>query len=732
MRKYRVAAAGGFVALGCVGFIASAPALAADDLAPDDGILVTGEVEKEVSSPKATAPIVNTPRTISVISEETLQQSASFSLEDALRTVPGITLGAGEGGTSSGDSPLIRGVNSTGDIFIDGARDVGSQQRESFAVQSIEVSKGPNGPMAGRGGAGGTINLVSKVAQPGSFASAQVTGGTSDLIRVTGDVNHEVTDEVALRVVGMYHDSTVAGRDRVADDRWGISPSVTFGLTGPLSATLNYYHLQTSGIPDYGIPLTSRRQLNPDPTTPDIREPADVDPDNFYGLLARDFQRTNVDAVSGQFKAELTDGVVLTNTTRYNWTHNDYIVTNPDDSAGNVARGLVWRNIKSRNSKTESIVSNTNLGAEFATGSVTHSVAAGFEYSDTDAVNTPYVVATGNRACLPADIAAYNCTDLLNPDPTDPWTGSITANPNVSTAKATDYSVYLFDTVTIIPELLISGGIRWTDYTAESTGVSSNVPFTAGNSGNFWSYQGGVIYKPVPNTSVYVSYGNSKSPPGAGVGEAEDGLNANNQLYQPQGTEIWEAGAKAELFDAGLLLAGAVFKIDRSNIQQTDPTGAIVDVFGSAKTKGFEISATGKVGPVTMLVGYTYLDSELGPDAAGADNDPATITNEGNTLPQTPKHNLAATVDWQITPQFSLGGGAYAASKRYADAPNLVSAEGYVRFDAHAQYEINEHFGVRVNLNNVFDERYIVKLRNPHFAVPADGRQALVTLTARY
>ncbi len=392
----RTAAAHQFVALSCVGFIASAPASA--DEAPGEfasSILVTGERDRGTSSAKDTAPIVDTPRTVSVITQETLEKTGTFSLEDALRTVPGITLGAGEGGTASADMPLIRGVDATGDVFVDGARDVGSQSRESFALESIEVFKGPSGTFGGRGTAGGAINLVSKVARMDTFASAQVTAGTSDMIRVTGDVNRQVSPDVALRVVGMYQDSMVPGRDHVSDDRWGVSPSIAFGIGGPLTATLAYYHLQTSGIPDYGIPLTSRRQLSPDLATPDIRRPADVDRDNFYGLLARDFQKTNVDAVTGQFEIRLADDVTLSNTTRYSWTVNDYIVTNPDDSAGNVANGLVWRNIKSRNSHSEGVVSNTNLAADLVTGPVGHSIAGGFEYSDTDARNLPYDVDTG-------------------------------------------------------------------------------------------------------------------------------------------------------------------------------------------------------------------------------------------------------------------------------------------------------------------------------------------------
>lgn len=719
MTHQPTAVTGGFIALSCIGFIASAPIVAEEA----DQIVVNGQVQRESSSPKDTAPLVDTPRTISVISEETIQNTASFSIEDALRTVPGITLGAGEGGVSSGDVPLIRGVNATGDVFVDGVRDSGSQQRESFAIEAIKVSKGPNGPMAGRGGAGGTINLVTKLARAGSLSNAQVTAGTADLIRLTGDVNRQLGNEVAVRIAGMVHDSKVPGRDRVFDDRWGVAPSLTFGLNGPLSATVGYYHLETDGMPDYGIPLTSRRQLNPDPASPDIRRPADVDRDNFYGLVARDFQRGRVDAVTGRVSAELAPGVELSNTTRYSWTRNEYIVTNPDDSAGNVARGLVWRNIKSRNARTEGIASNFNLSADFATGSITHSLAAGVEFTDTEQSNVPYVVATGDRACTPADVAAFNCTDLFAPNPDDPWSGSITRSSTPGSAAVRDTSVYLFDTVTLFPELLLSGGLRWTDYAARASGVTRGVAFNSASEGSFWSYQFGAIYKPTTTTSLYLSYGNSKSPPGASVGEGEDALNLATELQRPQATESWEAGAKAEVLGGNLLLAGALFQIDRSNIQQTDPSGAVTEVFAAARTRGFELSASGRAGPVTMLVGYTYLDARLPQDA------PA---DAGNVLPQTPKHNLAATVTWQATPELSIGGGAYGASRRYADAANLISAGGYLRFDAHAQYQFSDHLSVRLNLNNVTDERYVVKLRNPHFAVPADGRQALVTLIARY
>lgn len=730
MRKYHNACRGaaGFVALGCVGFIASAPALAEDAADANDRIVVTGVVEQETSSAKDTAPIINTPRTVNVISQEVLANTGSFSLEDALRTVPGITLGAGEGGVASADIPLIRGVDATGDVFVDGVRDVGSQTRDSFALESIEVAKGPSSAFGGRGAAAGAINLVSRLARQGDFGSAQLTLGTANTLRFTGDVNQELADGVAVRLAALYHDSETPGRDGVYDDRWGVAPSITFGAGKRFSATFDYYHLSGDAMPDYGLPLTSRGQL-----PGGVRVAADADPDNFYGLLNRDFQKTDVDAVSAHLEGELADGIVLSNTTRYSWTHNDYIVTNPDDSAGNAQNGFVWRNIKSRNSRSEGIVSNTNLAAAFKTGGIGHSVALGFEFNDTDSHNLAYAVGTGDRTCPPADLANFNCTTLANPNPGDPWSGPVAPGTSPSDASGKEYSVYLFDTVTLMPSMLLNGGIRWTDFKASASGCGRNGCFDEASEKKFWSYQGGAIFKPTSGTSIYVSYANSKTPRGTTIGEGAENLGADDRFYEPLTTENWEAGAKAELFGGSLLLAGSAFRVDRGNILPTDPTvdTAIVQ---AARLQGFEISASGRAGPVSLLVGYTFVDSEIRDDAVLHDADPANdgASAVGNALPQTPRHNIAVTADWQVTPRFSIGGGAYGASKRYADPANLVSAEGYVRFDARAQYRFDDTFAVRLNVNNVTDKRYIAKLRNPHFAVPADGRQALLSFVATY
>lgn len=724
-----------YLALGCVGFIASAPALAEESAVeasaqPGTDIIVSGERADELELQESTAPILDTARIVNVLTEETLEQTASYSFEDALQNVPGITLGAGEGGTSAADIPLIRGVDATADIFVDGARDIGSQTRETFAVERIEVYKGPSGALGGRGAASGGINIVSKTAREGNFVSATGSIGTSDLYRVTADVNRQLGDKFAVRLVGLFHDSNTPGRDAVFNDKWGISPSIAFGVGTDTVASLTHYHFESDGLPDYGIPLTSRDQL------PDGRRvPADVDSDNFYGLLARDFQKTRVDTTTFKFDHDLGNGWSASALMRYSDSDMDYIVTNPDDSAGNVADGTVWRAIKSRNSNTETMAANANISGQFATGGIEHSLSIGAEYSWADTYNLNYSVDTGDRNCPASEIAAFNCTDLQNPDPNDPWNGSITRATTPTLANAEDISVYLFDSITLIPQLILSGGVRYTDYRATGSGAGRGGSYSGATETDFVSWQAGAVYKPVPSVSIYASYANAKNPPGTDVGLGSDNVSITNDAYEPQETENYEIGAKAELFGGAMQISAAAFQVDRGNILPIDSFDtADAEIIAAGRIRGFELGVTGRAGPVSLFGGYTYIDSKVRQDEASENDDPTddATSTVGNTLPNTPEHNLTLTANVEVSERFSFGGGVYHQSGRFADADNLISADGYVRGDLFAAFAFNDYVGLRLNVKNVTDERYIQKLRRPHFAVPATGRQAIVSIAFRY
>ena len=257
-----------FLALGCIGFIASAPAMAQDSgqaaggekrlggmTVTDTAIEEEGYKAERIESPKAVAPLLDTPRSIVVVDKQVIRDTGSATLIDALRTVPGITFGAAEGGNPIGDRPFIRGFDSQGSTYLDGVRDIGAQTREIFAVEQIQVVRGSDSTLGGRGSAGGSLNIISKLPERETFIAGSGSYGTADYKRVTGDANIRVNDMIAVRLNAMWHDQDVAGRDQIFQKRWGIAPSVTIGIESDTKLTLSYYHLDTDELPDSGIPF---------------------------------------------------------------------------------------------------------------------------------------------------------------------------------------------------------------------------------------------------------------------------------------------------------------------------------------------------------------------------------------------------------------------------------------------------------------------------------------------
>lgn len=310
---------------------------AAQDTATLPEVKVSSEREtadsytvKRASSEKFTAPLLDTPKSVTVLTEALIRDQGATTFEQALRTVPGVTFGAGEGGTPMNDRPFIRGYDSSSSTFVDGLRDLGSQSREIFNIETIEVLKGPSGAFDGRGSGGGSINIVSKTPKAENFVRGSVGLGTDQYKRGSLDVNYLLTDDVAVRINAMAHDADVPGRDAVDTKRWGFAPSIIFGLNTPTSLTLSYYKLKTDDMPDYGLPLTAASQ------GPIRRPVSGVSKDNFYGIKDRDFRETEIDAGTAVIKHAFSETASFRNVTRYAVSKNDYVVTNPDDSQGNV------------------------------------------------------------------------------------------------------------------------------------------------------------------------------------------------------------------------------------------------------------------------------------------------------------------------------------------------------------------------------------------------------------
>lgn len=464
--------------------LSASSAYAADPAASSaitlDATSVNGKAEQastdykvdKASSQKYTAPLVDTPRSITVIPQQVIKDTNALSLQDALRTVPGITFGAGEGGNPQGDRPFIRGFDAQGDTYLDGVRDTGAQTREIFAIESVEVAKGPNSAIGGRGAAGGSINLVSKRAHLGNSLDGAWTWGSDQTQRYTFDGNYQFSDSVAGRLNLMTHESNVAGRDKVNYDRWGIAPSLAFGLGTPTRVNLDYYHLESDDLPDSGIPYTIPTGGSAARTSAHPSKPYDGgDSDNFYGLTGRDFRKSRVDIATFAIEHDLTDSLTIKNTLRHGNSMQDYILTQPDDSKGNVNNGSVWRRANTRVGNTATTTNQTDLFGEFYLGGMKNSFSTGIELSREESKRSSYTVDTdtvpggaANTNCTPGMIGAnsgYNCTSLSNPNPDDPWNGSIARNYAGTDTKSNTRAIYVFDTLELTPEWLLNMGLRY-------------------------------------------------------------------------------------------------------------------------------------------------------------------------------------------------------------------------------------------------------------------------------
>ncbi|SPO59481.1 TonB-dependent receptor [Pseudomonas inefficax] len=748
--------------------LSASSAYAADPAASSaitlDATSVNGKAEQastdykvdKASSQKYTAPLVDTPRSITVIPQQVIKDTNALSLQDALRTVPGITFGAGEGGNPQGDRPFIRGFDAQGDTYLDGVRDTGAQTREIFAIESVEVAKGPNSAIGGRGAAGGSINLVSKRAHLGNSLDGAWTWGSDQTQRYTFDGNYQFSDSVAGRLNLMTHESNVAGRDKVNYDRWGIAPSLAFGLGTPTRVNLDYYHLESDDLPDSGIPYTIPTGGSAARTSAHPSKPYDGgDSDNFYGLTGRDFRKSRVDIATFAIEHDLTDSLTIKNTLRHGNSMQDYILTQPDDSKGNVNNGSVWRRANTRVGNTATTTNQTDLFGEFYLGGMKNSFSTGIELSREESKRSSYTVDTdtvpggaANTNCTPGMIGAnsgYNCTSLSNPNPDDPWNGSIARNYAGTDTKSNTRAIYVFDTLELTPEWLLNMGLRYdhfdTQYrTYDATGAtvvnSKGVVSKGKDTSEFVTGQLGLVWKPTENGSIYVSYATSATPPGAMLGEGTEGNplgnttdRAGNLLssdLEPEETTNYEIGTKWDLLEQRLSLAAALFRTEKENARVQVDTTTYENV-GETRVQGIELSASGKITDKwQVFAGYTYME------ARQIDGGAVNKANDGNQLPNTPNNSASLWTTYSITPKLTVGGGAFYVDDVYGSVANTTMVDSYVRYDAMAAYKLTKNVDLQLNVQNLTNEVYYDKAFSTHFANQAAGRTALLTTSVHF
>ncbi|MBI1356935.1 MAG: TonB-dependent siderophore receptor [Acidobacteria bacterium] len=661
-----------------------------------------------MSSPKYTEPLKDTPQTVMLISERTIQNQGATTLRDVLRNVPGLTVNAGEGGQAAGDNLTLRGFSASNDIFIDGSRDLGPQSRDPFNVEQVEVVKGPQSAMTGRGSSGGTINLSSKSPRLDPFVNLGTNFGTDGTKRGTADLDTPLSflgERAALRMNVMGHQSGVAGRDVVKYERWGVAPTLAFGLGTPTNLTLGYSKLEQDNISDYGIPWVP----NTNNVLVDYRDqPAPVPRNTFYGFRDRDHEKLGYDAATLRFKHSFSDNFSVRDQFRYGRSTRDSIATPPRFASADSTD--INREMRSWITEDDIYDNQADLTASFNTGGLKHTVVSGFALTREDNL----------RAYRSAP---NQLTTLYNPNPDDEYLGEFTINPAKGDITADTRALYAFDNVRLGRHWLANGGFRAERFHASGTRVSGTATEPLDRVDTMLSLRAGLVYNPVDSGSVYASYGSSMNPSVEGLSY---GLSANNLNLSPEKTYTLETGTKWQLLRDRLLLSGALFEVRKTNARTPGalPDDPPIVLDGVQRNRGVELGATGHVTPDWMIFGgYTYMDSAV-IESNNADE-------LGHRFPNTPSGSFNLWTTYAFPGNVTIGGGANYVGKRFNNIANARSVPSYWTANLMASFPLHEKIEARVNLFNLTNAYYYDRVGGGH-VIPGPARSLMGSLNFRF
>jgi catecholate siderophore receptor len=740
------------------------------------------KVDHLQASGKFPEPLLNTPKTVTVISKDVLADQNATTLKQAVLNTAGVTLGTGEGGNAFGDRFFVRGFDTRNDIFIDGIRDSGVSVRENFFTEQIEILRGPGSSFAGRGTTGGAINIVTKQATTEkSFYNMDETIDTNPGERVTLDVNQVISPTFAVRAGGVFQKSDVEGRNYTTDDRGGGFVASTWKPIDGVKVNSSYVHTDIHGLPDFGVPYyrpNSAGSGQPNPFTAGKTIPFDTnaggpypsfggsDRNTFYGVVNRDFFSVHQDIATNNVELQVTPDLTLTDKTRVSRSLLNYIGTIPESpiTEGPMA-GTFTANPQSRRQQTDVIDNQSEATYKFDTAGWKHTAVAGVEISrEISSIDTYLGQSSEGNSSGGSSFSGTGSASgasVFNPG----YTFELFAPPSL-TGRPTQIAIdtasgYLIDSANYHDVLILNGGVRYDDYGIKTSGWANIGPSTApvstwGNqAANFGltNFNLGATFKPLPITSVYVAYATSSNP----VGAEFDGTSANygglapivngssNQIFGPMQNSAIEVGNKWELFERHLLVSGALFQTDVTNARESVNTTVngvstpIISAGAAYQIRGIDLEVAGKITDKwSVFGGLVLMQSEVTKSLVGPANTSMYASNVGLPLANVAHQSFSLMSKYQLNDTWEVGGAAVYRSKIFGGtllaANQGTQLPSFWRFDTFAEAKIDKNWKVRLFVNNIFNKLYYTALYQSAtpFVLEAPGRTAALQISARF
>ena len=655
----------------------------------------------KVNSVKTPTPIIDVPQSLSIFTAEQIQQQGIKSLRDIIDYTAGVNTSQGEGHR---DAVVFRGIRSTADFYIDGVRDDVQYYRPLYNIEQVEILRGPNALLFGRGGTGGILNRVMKKAElDQNFTGYKASVDTYGEYDVQVDGNYALSDTSAFRI-NAYYSGLDNHRDFYDGDRIGINPTARFELGSDTTLDVSYEYINHERFIDRGIPTGT----NGEPVEafedivfgdPELNQ-TDIEAHVFRATLQHEF----LDNVKGNFNAFYGD---------YDKVYQNFYASGYDQAN---TPGVVTTDGYIDTTDRQNLILSANLIGEFVTGGIEHTILFGGEYIDTssdqDRFNAFWDTTADDNEIFTI-VRPLNLRGGVGVNSTGATaTNDFTADLNDDTRVNIDvYSFYIQDQIAVTPWLDIVLGGRFDSFDIEVNNVVANE--VRSRKDEEFSPRAGVILKPRENISIYGSYSESFLPRS---GEQFANINGTANQLDPDEFEIWEVGVKWDLSSA-LSFTAAYFQNEQTRAARDNTTGENFEVRG-LEVDGFELQAQGQVFErLDFIASYSHLDGET---ATGAD--PREL----------PENMFSFWGNYQFNEKFGLGlGVTYQDESLISDGGTLV-LPSYTRVDAAAYYDWSEKIRLQVNVENLTDELYFPNAHSSHQATVAEGINALFSVSGKF
>lgn len=662
-----------------------------------DGPVVGYRATRSSTATKTDTELRDVPQSIQVVPEALIKDQAMTSLAQVLRYVPGASMNPGEGGR---DQPVLRGISSTSDLYVDGLRDDALYFRDPYNAERVEILKGPSGMAFGRGGAGGVINRVTKRPLDAPLAQAELTLGSYATKRASADLSGRISDTAGYRLNAVVEDSG-GFREGYKLQRKGINPVIEFSPGAGTSVLLGYEHFEDQRTVDRGIPSRNGAPFETPAAT-------------FFGNPEQSPGKVVVDGISAKLEHGLGANHTLRNT--FHATHYDTLRQNVQPSSAVNGAGQVSISAYSQANLRDNYFNQTEIESHLRTGELEHVLLSGLELGRQESDNTRLTGYFGAATSILVNASAPRATVTQ-------WKAQASDTKNRVVADVA--ALYAQDQITLSPQWKATFGLRFDRFSvAVDDRTAANTDL--GRTDTAFSPRAGLVYQPNATSSYYASYSYAFMPSGETLS-----LATNNADLDPENAKSWEIGGKWDIAP-GLAATAALFRLDRANVKSKDPNDATKLVLsGLQRTEGLEIGLQGQITPTWQVYGgYANLNARV-IDAIGGSATAAAVP-AGTLVALVPRNAVSLWNRLALADGWALGLGLVHQSSTYASTSNAVTLPAFTRADAAVYYQINPKTRLALNVENLFDSTYYATAGGDNNIIVGTPRSARLTLSTTF